>query len=66
MPEVEDEIRTALRMLEPRIAEFESRLREAAAACAPGDASLQPLRDILHLLVVERQRLGEHLKQVSC
>jgi histidinol-phosphate/aromatic aminotransferase/cobyric acid decarboxylase-like protein len=65
MSDPEDETRAALRMLEPRIADFEARLHAAAAACAPGDPMLQSLRDSLQMLRRERQRLRDQLKQAD-
>jgi hypothetical protein len=63
MSHAENEIRSALRLLEPRLAEFEARLREAAASCPRGHPFLQSLRDNLHLLTQERQRLRTQLEQ---
>lgn len=66
MPEAEEHIRSALRMLEPRIAEFEARLREASASHASGDPTLRPLHDTLRLLREEQQRLRDQLKRFNC
>jgi hypothetical protein len=65
MSEAEEQIRSALRLLEPGIADFEARLR-AAAVHVPGEPALRPLRDALHLLRAEQQRLREQLKQFNC
>ena len=65
MSNAEDEIRSALRMLEPRIADFEARWRAATAGCAPGDPMLQSLAEHLQLLREERLRLHAHLRQLS-
>ncbi|RYF18084.1 MAG: hypothetical protein EOO30_04590 [Comamonadaceae bacterium] len=65
MSDAEDETRAALRMLEPRIADFEALVRDAAATCAPGDPMLQSLRHSLDMLRRERQRLRERLKQAD-
>lgn len=65
MSDPEDEARSALRMLEPRIADFEARLHEATAACAPGDPMLHFLRESLQMLRRERQRLRDQLKQLD-
>jgi hypothetical protein len=61
----EEELRAALRTLEPGIRDCEARTREAAASCAPGDPMLQSLRRHLVLLRQEEQRLRERLKNLS-
>lgn len=65
MSHAEDEIRSALRMLEPRIADFEARWRSASASCAPGDPMLQSLAEHLRLLREEQVRLHAHLRDLG-
>jgi hypothetical protein len=61
----EEELRAALRTLEPGIRDCEARTRAAAATCAPGDPMLLSLRRHLALLQQEEQRLREQLKNFS-
>lgn len=62
MTPVDDDMRTALELLEPKIAEFEARAARTAALCPPGDPLLQNLRQHLDLLLQERHRLQDQLK----
>lgn len=61
----EEELRAALRTLEPGIRDCEARMREAAATCAPGDPMLASLRRHLALLLQEQRRLREQLENLS-
>lgn len=58
-----DELRAALGLLEPKIEEFEARIREAEASSDPADPMLEALRLNLLLLRQERDRLREQLRQ---
>ena len=62
---MENEIRSALQVLQASIAGFEARLHEAAAARGADEPSLRPLHDSLQLLRQEQQRLREQLEQIS-
>jgi hypothetical protein len=61
----EEELRAALRTLEPGIRDCEARMREAAATCPPGDPMLAALRRQLDMLQQEERRLREQLKKLS-
>ena len=61
----EEELRAALRTLEPGIRDCEARAREAAATCRPGDPMLAALHRHLALMQQEEQRLREQLKDLS-
>lgn len=57
-----DEVRAALGLLEPKIEEFEARIREAEGASDPADPMLEALRRNLLLLRQERDRLRSQLQ----
>lgn len=65
MPSAEEELRAALRLLEPKIEQFEAREREAAAVRPAGDPMLESLRHHLALLREEQVRLREQLRTLS-
>jgi hypothetical protein len=57
----QDDVRAALRLLEPKIAEFQARERSAAGQYPPGDPMLESLRHHLDLLQQEWARLHAQL-----
>jgi hypothetical protein len=65
MPTPEDELRAAMRLLEPKLAEFQARTREAAAQYPSDHPMLKSLRHHVDLLQQEWDRLREQLKQLS-
>lgn len=65
MPTPEDEVQAAIRLLEPKIAEFQARTRAAALQYPPDHVVLRSLRQQLDLLQREWQRLHDELKQLD-
>ena len=65
MPTPEDEVRAAMRLLEPKIAEFRARTREASARYPADHPALKSLRHNVDILQQEWERLREQLKRLS-
>jgi hypothetical protein len=65
MPPAQDELRAAMRLLEPKIAEFQALARTAAQQYPPSDPMLASLRHHLNLLQQEWDRLHAQLKDLS-
>jgi hypothetical protein len=65
MPPAEEELRAAMRLLEPKIAEFRARARSAAEQYPPDDPMLVSIRHHVDLLQQEWDRLHHELKTLS-
>jgi hypothetical protein len=65
MPTPEDEVRAAMRLLEPKISEFQARAREAAVQYPADHPVPKSLRHHIDLLQQEWERLRDQLKHLS-
>lgn len=61
----QDELRAAMRLLEPKIAEFRARTRDAAVQYPADHAVLRSLRHHLDLLQQEWERLRDQLSRLE-
>jgi hypothetical protein len=65
MPSLEDELRAAMRLLDPKIAEFQARTRDAAAQYSADHPVLKSLRHHVDMLQQEQDRLRDQLKHLD-
>jgi hypothetical protein len=61
----EHDLQAAMRLLEPKIIEFQARWREAAVQYPPDHPILRSLVHQLEMLQQERDRLREQLKRLN-
>ena len=61
----QDDLRAAMRLLEPKIAEFRDRTREAALQYPPDHPVLSSLRHHLDLLQQEWERLRDQVERLG-
>ena len=65
MSNPEDEFRTAMRLLEPKIAEFQARARAAAVQYPPDHPVLRSVQQNLAMLRQEWERVRDQLKALE-